>query len=181
MDLPLEWCLPKFTILQWLDGSPRSVFRLSLLYMCGLGLCPFSGLVCDLLSRSLRGLSPKAHCRRVSRPIRVTCTTWRKLRWPGAFPTRVGSNHSLGATFFGNEGDLIVGTCYTEDSIRKPHLLATCFCFGRFKIQRKPQYNVEIQLFQSRAPSWAGSPFVAKFLSSLLHIHVDNCFKYFET
>ena len=29
--------------------------------MWGLGLCPFSGLVCDLLLRSRRGLSPKAH------------------------------------------------------------------------------------------------------------------------
>jgi len=32
---------------------------LSLLYMCDLGLCPFSGLVCDLLLRGVRGLSPK--------------------------------------------------------------------------------------------------------------------------
>jgi len=34
---------------------------LSLLCMCGLGLYPFSGLVYDLLLRSRRGLSPKAH------------------------------------------------------------------------------------------------------------------------
>ena len=27
--------------------------------MCDLGLCPFSGLVCDLLLRGVRGLSPK--------------------------------------------------------------------------------------------------------------------------
>ena len=31
---------------------------LSLLYMCGLGLCPFRRLVCDLLLRGGRGLSP---------------------------------------------------------------------------------------------------------------------------
>jgi len=30
----------------------------SLLYMCGIGLCPFSGLVYDLLLRGRRGLSP---------------------------------------------------------------------------------------------------------------------------
>ena len=30
--------------------------RLSLLCICGQGLCPFSGLVCDLLLRSRRGL-----------------------------------------------------------------------------------------------------------------------------
>jgi len=32
---------------------------LSLLYMCGLGLCPFSGWVCDLLLRGGQGLSPE--------------------------------------------------------------------------------------------------------------------------
>jgi len=34
----------------------------SLLCVCGLGLCPVSGLVCDLLSKNRKGLSPKAHC-----------------------------------------------------------------------------------------------------------------------
>ena len=34
---------------------------LSLLYMCDLGLCPFSGLVCDLLLRGCRGLSMNEH------------------------------------------------------------------------------------------------------------------------
>jgi len=45
-------CLP---LLSWLSS----------LWMCGLGLCPFSGLVCDLLLRNRRGLSPKAHCQRI--------------------------------------------------------------------------------------------------------------------
>ena len=37
---------------------------LSLMCMCDLGLCPFSGLVYDLLLKSCRGLSPKAHCQK---------------------------------------------------------------------------------------------------------------------
>jgi len=32
--------------------------------MCGIGLCHFSGLVCDLLLMSRRGLNPKAHCQK---------------------------------------------------------------------------------------------------------------------
>jgi len=34
--------------------------------------------------------------------IRVTCTAWRTLLWLGAFPTRVGGHHFLGATFLGS-------------------------------------------------------------------------------
>jgi len=52
--LPISYhvcCLPVLSCL-----SPR------LLCMCGLGLYPCSGLVCDLLLRSRRGLSPSAHC-----------------------------------------------------------------------------------------------------------------------
>jgi len=53
-----------------LGGSPRCgdpahllpmVSCLSFLYMCDLGLCPFSGLVCDLLLRGGRGLSLNEH------------------------------------------------------------------------------------------------------------------------
>jgi len=76
VDLPLECCpcaFPKFTILQQcigLDGaSPTHLLpmlsSLSLLHMCGLGLCPFRGLVCDLLLRSRRGSSWNAtHCQK---------------------------------------------------------------------------------------------------------------------
>ena len=79
---------------------------LPLLHICGLGLFPFSGLVCDLrLSRSRRGLSPKAHCQRVSCLIRVVGNTWRTLRWLGAFPIQVCGHHSLGDMFIGGQGD----------------------------------------------------------------------------
>jgi len=44
-------------------------------------------------------------CRRVSRLIHVTCTTWRTLGLLGAFPTRVGGHHFLGATFLYSHGD----------------------------------------------------------------------------
>ena len=36
----------------------------SLVYMCGLGRCPSSGLVCNLLPRGRRGLRLKVHCQR---------------------------------------------------------------------------------------------------------------------
>jgi len=72
-DLPIECCctcaFPKYTKLQqcigldgtWRNGAPIHLlpilFFLSALYMCGLNLCPFSWLVCDLLLRSGWGLS----------------------------------------------------------------------------------------------------------------------------
>jgi len=46
--LPTSWYVPCLPILTCL----------SRLHMCGLILCPFSGSVCDLLSRGGRGLSP---------------------------------------------------------------------------------------------------------------------------
>ena len=42
--------------------TPFRLSCLSLAYICGLGLCPFSKLVCDLLPRRLFHSSPKAHC-----------------------------------------------------------------------------------------------------------------------
>jgi len=105
------WCPPKFLLQKSLNikGVPRSapVFTpcsflsqacLSPLHICGLGLFPFSGLVCDLrLSRSRKELSPKAHYQRVSCLI----TTWRTLTWLGAFPIQVLGHHSLGAMVLG--------------------------------------------------------------------------------
>jgi len=38
--------------------------RLSVLHTCGIGLCPLSGLVYDLLIRGGRGLCPNAHCQK---------------------------------------------------------------------------------------------------------------------
>ena len=49
---------------------------LSLLCMCGLGLYPFSGLVCNLLLWSRWGLSPKVHCQKsisFQSCVRVRC------------------------------------------------------------------------------------------------------------
>jgi len=66
-----------------LQDSPRCGARthsfsilpcLALAYICGLGLYPFSELVCDLLPRRLFPASPKAHCRRVSQS-----QSWRAL------------------------------------------------------------------------------------------------------
>jgi len=69
----VRWTYPLYYIrMPWyinLEGSPTCglllmLSCLSFLCMSGLGLCSFSGLVCDLLPslESRRGLSPKAHC-----------------------------------------------------------------------------------------------------------------------
>jgi len=70
-----------------------------------LGLCPFSGLACDLLPRRQFHGSPKAHCQKsISVTIStVTISTNTALRTPellGAFSTRVGGHHCLYATFW---------------------------------------------------------------------------------
>ena len=68
---------------------------LSLLCMCNLGPCPFSGLVCDLLLTSRRGLSLKAHWQKSisSHTCNLAGTAWRTIHWFGAqaFRTRGGS------------------------------------------------------------------------------------------
>ena len=57
--------------------------RLRYVSPCGLNLCPFSALVCDLLTKWLFHGSPKARCRRVSQS-----QSWRRtLGLLGAFPT----------------------------------------------------------------------------------------------
>jgi len=81
--------------------------------MCGPGLCLFSGLVCDLLLRGGRELSPECalpeeylddncdvHCLEDTGPC-------------GALPTLVGGHHSTGhyVPQPDSYGDLIVETC----------------------------------------------------------------------
>jgi len=78
----LSLCLPKFVYYN-LEGFPRCgrtpthlLWMLSCLFllcMCAVGFCPFSRLVCDLLLRSRRGLSPKAHCQK------SISSSWRAL------------------------------------------------------------------------------------------------------
>jgi len=84
-SLWFQWCLhtvalvPTYILIfqrcLTLQVSPRCGARthslsilscLSLVYICSLGLCLFSGPVCHLLPRRLFYSSPKAHCRRVS-------------------------------------------------------------------------------------------------------------------
>jgi len=76
-------------------GGRTHSFPIKFACICGLGLCPFSELVCNLLPRRLFNGSPKAHCQK---SVSVTIF-WRKLGLLGVFPTPVGGHHSLGATF----------------------------------------------------------------------------------
>jgi hypothetical protein len=72
---------------------------LSLACTCGLGLCPCSELVYNLLPRRLFNGSTKAHCQKSISVTILTSTAWRTPGLLGVFPTPVGGHHSLGATF----------------------------------------------------------------------------------
>jgi len=101
------------------DVSPSKVFKVrhpypllapvvlfSLAHICGLCLCLFSALVCDLLPRRLFHGSPKAHCQKSISVTFLTSTAWRTLGLLSAFPTLVGGQQwSLGATFLSSEGN----------------------------------------------------------------------------
>jgi len=56
----------------------------------------------------VEGSARRRIARSASRFTIVTCTAWRTLGWLGAFPTLVGGHYSLGATFLGSSGDLIL-------------------------------------------------------------------------
>ena len=77
--------------------------------MFGLGFYPFSGLVCDLLLRSRRVVSPKANCQKSNSFHKrdVQCLEDTGVSWCLSY-TLVG-HHFLGATFLGSWGDLIMG------------------------------------------------------------------------
>ena len=94
--------------------------------MCGLGLCPFTGLVCDLLLRSRRGLSLETHCRgTISFHIRDRqCLEDTKVTWCLSYPD--GGYQSMDATFLGSQGDLIVGTFQPTDACQ-PTDIVNCF------------------------------------------------------
>jgi len=47
-----------------LPTSSPMLSCLSLLHMCGVGLCPFNGLFFHLLLKCGRGLSPNLHCQK---------------------------------------------------------------------------------------------------------------------
>ena len=66
------------------------VVLFSLAHICGLCLCLFSALVCDLLPRRLFHGSPKAHCQKSISVTFLTSTAWRTLGLLSAFPTLVG-------------------------------------------------------------------------------------------
>ena len=133
-------CSPLLGVFPWSDSPPPPAGRHRLLrspgtaalpiscHVCCLSILSFLSLLCICgqtrsLSFQLAGLWCAAKevteglawvriARRVSCLIRVTGNTWKTLGWHGAFPTRVGGHHhSLGATFLGSLGDLIVGTC----------------------------------------------------------------------
>jgi len=72
---------------------------LSLLCTCGLGLCSFSELVCDLLPRRIFMLRQRLIAEDyLSYNLDKHCLENTRT---SAFPTPVGGHHSLGATFLG--------------------------------------------------------------------------------
>jgi len=65
---------------------------LSLAYMCGLGLCHFSGLVCDLLSRWLFQSLPKAIAEEyVSHNLDEHCLEDTRMTWRLSYPSGLHS------------------------------------------------------------------------------------------
>ena len=86
------------------------VVLFSLAHICGLGLCPFSALVYDLLPRRLFHGLLKAHCQKSISVTISSITAWRTLGLLSAFPTLMGGHQSfLGVTFLVREIDC--GNC----------------------------------------------------------------------
>jgi len=60
---------------------------------------------------------------RASRFTIVTCTAWRTPGFSSVSPTLAREHHSLGATFLGSQGDLIVGTCSPENGCQTTNIV----------------------------------------------------------
>jgi len=86
---------------------------LSFLFVCRLGLCPFGGLVRDLLIREFLKVFTRSHVAR--RAFWITIWTGSGWRTPSCMvpylPLWEGTN-ILGATFLGRKEELIVVNCY---------------------------------------------------------------------
>jgi len=128
--------------------------------MRGLGLCPFSGLVCDPLVRRRRGLSPKVHCRRSSRFTLVTCTasrtptlTWRDLMSFLPFP-RVSLQKVRGVC--------MISSLHERLSLFRALLVSCSFTFS----STYTSYSVFIYIL---LPIHIHAAFL---------IHINFCFKY---
>jgi len=91
---------------------------LSLAHIRGLGVCPFSGLVCHVPARCLfnacsilvewfaKGALPQESLSHKSISVTIlTSSAWRTLGLRAAFSTPVAGHYSLDATFLGSARD----------------------------------------------------------------------------